>query len=158
MEALPPPPPPARKKLELHRGGLGRVLRAKVVAVAASSKDIVRVYADAESLSVIARAPGKTTLHLELSEGGTEDVDVVVVNGGDAPTRGIAIGESIVLPLPDVKDYSVGLPEIASASMTTDGTQLVVTGKKAGATTILLLGPKGNRSHELVVVDGRRLL
>jgi hypothetical protein len=62
-----------------------------------------------------------------------------------------------MISMKGVKDYSVGLPDIVAAALTTDGTGLVVTGRKPGTTTLLLIGANGSQeSHEIVVVGGKR--
>lgn len=49
------------------------------------------------------------------------------------------------------------MPEHVATALTSDGTQLLVTGRKPGTTTVLLIGKNGkNEKVEVVVVGGDR--
>jgi Flp pilus assembly secretin CpaC len=155
MERLPEPPVLPRRGLHLHVGEPGSVVVDAVVAQA-DDPSLVRVYEQDGSFAVVGRKVGKTVIHFTTKNGSMNDVDAEIMPG-EAQTRALAIGETLILPMKGVKEFSVGLPDVVAATLTGDGTQLLVTGKKPGATTIVLFGPTGAQSsHEVVVFGGRR--
>jgi Flp pilus assembly secretin CpaC len=156
-EKVEAPPPTEKKSVRIQVGGVVTFV-VEAVATTADDPSLVRVFGQPESIAVVGKKIGKTTLHVQKKKEGTEDVDVEVV-AGEPSTRALAVGETHPISMKGVKEYSVGLPDIVSTTTTTDGTQLLVTGKKQGTTTILMIGRDGkNRSHEIVVVGGDRHL
>lgn len=156
-EKVEPPSAEQRKSVRIQVGGLVTFV-VEAVTTTADDPSIVRVYGQPNAINVIGKKVGKTTLHVQTKKDGAEDVDVEVLPG-DPATRALAIGETHPLSMKGVKEYSVGLPDIVSTVATSDGTQLLVTGKKAGSTTILMIMKDGkNQKHEFVVVGGDRHL
>jgi hypothetical protein len=154
-EMVEAPPPDARKKVRIQVGGVVTFV-VEAAATTADDPSLVRVFGQPTNIAVIGKKLGKTTLHVQTKKDGVIDVDVEVV-AGEPTTRAIAIGETFAMSMNGVKEYSVGLPDLVATATTTDGTQLLVTGKKPGTTTILLIGKDGkNHSHEIVVVGGDR--
>jgi hypothetical protein len=155
MEALPPPAPPVKKKMTIHVNEAATIVGDAAV-VQAEPGGVVRVYGDSGAFTLVGKQLGKTTLHFTDKDGDTQNVTIEVA-AGEPVTRAVAIGETFVVPMKGVKEYSVGLPDLVGTSMTTDGHGLLVTGKKPGTTTILLIMQSGaTESHELVVVGGKR--
>jgi hypothetical protein len=123
---------------------------------AAEDANVARLFAQEHAVIVVGRALGKTAIHVRDKEGNDQKVAVEVI-AGDPHTRALAIGETFTIPMKGVKEYSVGLAEIVSASITTDGSRLLVTGRKPGTTTVLLILRNGSQeSIELTVIGGRR--
>jgi hypothetical protein len=166
MEKLPPPAAAARKRLRVHVAEPGTVVAGgEVVEAHADDASLVRLYGDGSRLAVLGRAPGKTVVHLVVRGQGegasaspeTEDVDVEIL-AGEGRARGHASGETLVLSMVGVKEYSVGLPDLVATVLATEGSRLVVTGKKPGTTSIVLFYKSGAPvTHEIVVVGGRSL-
>lgn len=153
-EKVEPPPEADKKSVRLQVGGVVTFV-VEAVATTADDPSLVRVFGQPTNIAVIGKKVGKTTLHVQTKKE-VVDVDVEVV-AGEPASRALAVGETHPLPMKGVKEYSVGLPDIVTTATTSDGTQLLVTGRKAGTTTILLIGKDGkNRSHEIVVVGGDR--
>ena len=156
-EKVEPPPPTEKKKVRIQVGGVVTFV-VEAVATTADDPSLVRVFGQPDSIAVIGKKIGKTTLHVQKKKDGSEDVDVEVV-AGEPTTRALAIGETHPLSMKGVKEYSVGLPDIVSTAATSDGTQLLVTGRKQGTTTILMIMKDGKtHSHEIAVVAGDRHL
>lgn len=154
-EKVEPPPEPLKKHVKLQ---VGAVVTFIVEAVATTPDDPspVRVFGQPTSIAVLGKKLGKTTLHVQTKKDGVIDVDVEVI-AGEPAARAIAVGETYPMSMTGVKEYSVGLPDLLAIGTTTDGAQLLVTGKKPGTTTILFIGKDGkNHSHEIVVVGGDR--
>ncbi len=64
----------------------------------------------------------------------------------------LAVGETRTLSAREVKNYSLGLPDIVDTRITPDGNQFVIVGKRPGSTTLLLLNNDGSRkTYELEV-------
>lgn len=155
MEAIPPPAAPEKKKMTIHVNEAATIV-GEAAVVQAEPAGLVRVYGDAGAFTLVGKQLGKTTLHFTDKDGDTQDVFIEVAKGEPA-TRALAIGETYTLPMQNVKEYSVGLPDLVAAVMSTDCNCLVVTGRKPGSTTILLIMKNGaTQTHELVVVGGRR--
>jgi Flp pilus assembly secretin CpaC len=154
-EKVEAPPPSEKKRVRIQVGGVVTFV-VDAVATTADDPSLVRVFGQPTNIAVIGKKLGKTTLHVQTKEDGVIDVDVEIA-AGEPATRAVAIGETHTMSMLGVKEYSVGLPDLVATATTTDGTQLLVTGKKPGTTTILLIGKDGkSRSHELVVVGGDR--
>lgn len=156
-EKVEAPPPSEKKSVRIQVGGVITFV-VEAVAVTADDPNLVRVYGQPTNIAVIGKKIGKTTLHVQTKKEGTQDVDVEVI-AGEPGTRALAIGETHSFSMKGVKEYSVGLPDVVSAVATSDGTQLLVTGRKPGTTTILMIGKDGkNTTHEIIVVGGDREL
>jgi Flp pilus assembly secretin CpaC len=156
-EKVEAPPPSERKKVKIEVGGVITFV-VEAVTTTADDASLVRVYGQPNAIAVVGKKIGKTTLHVQTKKDGVEDVDVEVI-AGEPATRALAIGETHPLSMKGVKEYSVGLPDIVATVATTDGSQLLVTGKKQGTTTILMIGKDGkNQKYEIVVVGGDRHL
>jgi pilus assembly protein CpaC len=69
----------------------------------------------------------------------------------------LAVGENQTLPAADVKSYSEGAPGVADIKLTPNGTQFVIAGQKAGATTLLLLKRDGSETTYNINVFARPL-
>jgi pilus assembly protein CpaC len=67
----------------------------------------------------------------------------------------LAVGENKTIPAADVLNYSEGSPGIADVKLTTDGTQFVVVGLKAGSTTLLLIYRDGAHKNWVINVFAR---
>jgi hypothetical protein len=155
MEALPAHEAPAQKKMRILVNEAATIM-GEAASVQAEPSGFVRVYADGGSFTLVGKQIGKTTLRFTDKEGGTQDI-LVEVAAGEPPTRALTIGETFVIPMKGVKEYSVGLPDIVATALTTDGKGLLVTGKKPGTTTILLIVTGGGtQSREVTVVGGKR--
>lgn len=151
------PGPTEKKSVRIQVGGVITFV-VEAVTTTADDPSLVRVYGQPNAIAVVGHKIGKTTLHVQTKKDGTEDVDVEVI-AGEPATRALAIGETHPLSMKGVKEYSVGLPDIVATVATTDGSQLLVTGRKPGTTTILMIGKDGkNQKHEIVVVGGDRHL
>jgi hypothetical protein len=156
-EKMAAPPPEERKNVKLQVGGVVTFV-VEAVTTTADDPSLVRIFGQGTSIAVVGKKVGKTTLHVQTKKSETVDVDVDVAPG-EPTTRALAVGETFPLSMKGVKEFSVGLPDIVVTAQTTDGAQLLVTGKKPGTTTILLIRKDGkNESHEFVVVGGDRQL
>jgi Flp pilus assembly secretin CpaC len=156
-EKVEAPPPTEKKSVRIQVGGVITFV-VEAVATTADDPSLVRVFGQPTSVAVIGKKIGKTTLHVQTKKDGTQDVDVEVT-AGEPGTRALAIGETHPFSMKGVKEYSVGLPDVVSTVATSDGAQLLVTGRKAGTTTILMIGRDGKTTtHEIVVVGGDRHL
>jgi pilus assembly protein CpaC len=87
------------------------------------------------------RAFAQRALHAPATER-TEEID-------------LAVGENKTIPAADVLNYSEGSPGIADVKLTTDGTQFVVVGLKAGSTTLLLIYRDGAHKNWVINVFAR---
>ncbi|MGH7284477.1 MAG: pilus assembly protein N-terminal domain-containing protein, partial [Polyangiaceae bacterium] len=69
--------------------------------------------------------------------------------GGQEPSPGdeiqIAIGESKTLSAKNIKNYSDSNPGIADIRLTPAGDQFIISGKKPGQTTLLLINDDGSQ-------------
>ncbi len=64
----------------------------------------------------------------------------------------LAVGETRTIPATGVKEYSAGVPGIVDATPTPDGRFFVLTGKKPGSTTLLLIRSDGTQlAYEVTV-------
>jgi hypothetical protein len=150
-------PPASQKNVKIQVSG---VITFVVEAATATADDpsLVRIYGQPNAIAVVGQKIGRTTLHIQTKKGSTEDVNVEVASG-EPLARALAIGETHSLSMKGVKEYSVGLHDIVATAPTSDGTQLLVTGKKPGSTTILMIGKDGkSQKHQIVVVGGDRIL
>jgi pilus assembly protein CpaC len=84
--------------------------------------------------------------------------------GGGAstePTAGdeiqIAIGESKTLSAKAVKNYSDSTPGVADIRLTPDGTQFIISGKKPGQTTLLLIKDDGSQVQYPITVSTKSM-
>ena len=154
MVALPPPAPSVLPVVRLHVGEASRVEGA--ILVRADNPLLLRAYQQEGAFAFIGKKTGATTVHFRSDEGDPLDVRFEVIAGEPTP-RALAVGETFVVPMKGVKDYSLGLSGIVDGTLTSDGSQLLVTGRRAGATTVLLIDANGSqRSHELVIIGGER--
>lgn len=69
----------------------------------------------------------------------------------------IAIGESKTLSAKNVKNYSDSNPGIADIRLTPDGTQFIISGKKPGQTTLLLIMESGSQISYPITVSSKSL-
>ena len=67
----------------------------------------------------------------------------------------LAVGETRTISARDVKNYSEGVSGIIDVRLTTDASQFVLVGKKAGATTLLLIKTDGSQTMLTVNVFSR---
>lgn len=67
----------------------------------------------------------------------------------------IAVGENKTVSAADVANYSEGSPGVADVRLTTDGSQFVVIGVKAGTTTLLLIYRDGSHKNWVINVFSR---
>ncbi len=138
--------------------GGGSVFDAEDVrGVQADTPDIVRVYATTDSLFVVGMQPGKVTLKLILRAGDMFYFDVVVTN--DPPERrALLVGEPFSITYDGVQEYGVG-GEGLTATMSPDGTHLVVTGSEPGSGIVKLIMLDGSfHTVDFVILGGQRLL
>lgn len=155
-EKVEAPPPSEKKIVRLQVGGVVTFV-VEAIATTADDPSLVRVFGQPANIAVVGKKVGKTTLHVQTKKE-VVDVDVEVI-AGEPATRALAIGETHPLSMKGVKEYSVGLPDIVTTAATTDGTQLLVTGRKPGSTTVLMIGRDGkHQTHEIIVVGGDRHL
>ncbi len=139
------------------RVGEAGVLVEEAILVEAENPALLRAYAETDTLAVIGRRIGTTTVRIVRRDGETSTLRVTV-GDGDASPYALSIGDTFVLGLKDVREYSIGLPGIVAVTPTSDGTELVVTGRKAGATTLVTFDAKGrSTARELLVVGGQRM-
>jgi pilus assembly protein CpaC len=68
----------------------------------------------------------------------------------DTAELSFAVGETRTLPARDVRNYSEGVGGVIDVKLTSDATQFVVTGRKPGSTTLLLIKNDGS-SHTINV-------
>ncbi|MGA7121492.1 MAG: pilus assembly protein N-terminal domain-containing protein [Polyangiaceae bacterium] len=64
----------------------------------------------------------------------------------NAQTITLAIGETKVISAKDVKNYSEGVTGIIDIKLTSDASQFVVNGRRAGSTTLLLIKNDGSQT------------
>lgn len=64
---------------------------------------------------------------------------------GHADDIALAVGETKTIPATGVRQYSVAAEEIASVTPTPEGSQFVISGRKPGSTTLLLIKNDGTR-------------
>lgn len=156
MESLGSLAPETVRALHLHVGEAA-VLIDQVALVEAGDPSLLRMYMQEDTLAVVGKKLGATSLRLVGREGDVSVVKVEVVSGEPSP-RALGVGETFVVPMKGVKEYSVGLPGIVAVTLTGDGSQLVVTGRKAGTTTLVVFDESGTSvSRELVVIAGQRM-
>jgi pilus assembly protein CpaC len=67
----------------------------------------------------------------------------------------LAVGENKTISAADVANFSEGASGIADVKLTTDGTQFVVVGMKAGTTTLLLIYRDGSHKNWVINVFAR---
>jgi pilus assembly protein CpaC len=81
--------------------------------------------------------------------------------GSTEPSSGdeiqIAIGESKTLSAKAVKNYSDSTPGIADIRLTPDGTQFIISGKKPGQTTLLLIKDDGTQIQYPITVSTKSM-
>ena len=77
------------------------------------------------------------------------------------PGRGVgrdlslAIGEQVVIPASDIRQFSEGTPGIVDVRTSSDG-RIIVVGQRAGATTLLLIHAGGQQENLQITVFPRR--
>ncbi len=64
---------------------------------------------------------------------------------GRADDIALAVGETKTIPASGVRQYSVAAEDIASVTPTPEGSQFVISGRKPGSTTLLLIKNDGTR-------------
>jgi pilus assembly protein CpaC len=67
----------------------------------------------------------------------------------------LAVGENKTISAADVANFSEGTPGVADVKLTTDGSQFVVVGTKAGTTTLLLIYRDGSHKNWVINVFAR---
>lgn len=67
----------------------------------------------------------------------------------------IAVGENRTIPASDVRNYSEGTPGIIDVKLTSDSSQFVVVGLKAGSTSLLLIKKDGTEVNWIINVFSR---
>jgi pilus assembly protein CpaC len=67
----------------------------------------------------------------------------------------LAVGENKTIPATNVANFSEGAPGVADVKLTTDGSQFVVVGLKAGTTTLLLIYRDGSQRSWTISVFAR---
>jgi pilus assembly protein CpaC len=81
--------------------------------------------------------------------------------GNTEPAAGdeiqIAIGESKTLSAKAVKNYSDSTPGVADIRLTPDGTQFIISGKKPGQTTLLLIKDDGTQIQYPITVSTKSM-
>jgi pilus assembly protein CpaC len=70
-------------------------------------------------------------------------------------TLDLAVGENRTVSAADVVNYSEGVPGVAEVKLTTDGSQFVITGLRAGSTTLLLIFRDGSHRSWTISVFAR---
>ncbi|HEY8074285.1 MAG TPA: pilus assembly protein N-terminal domain-containing protein, partial [Labilithrix sp.] len=154
MQKIDPPAQREKRKLSLRTGDPGTVV-GDVVAANVDDSAIARVVVGSASAVIVPENTGTTLLHVTTKDGEVEDIEVHVA-AGDPLHHAVGVGESFVVPMANVKDYSVGLPDVVLTSLTTDGKNLVVTGRKEGRTTLVLFSASGSHtSHQIVALGSK---
>lgn len=82
-----------------------------------------------------------------------EALGVMVEAAGDEIN--IAIGETHTLSARGVRNWSEGVPGVVDVKLTSDGSQFLVSGRRAGSTTILLIRENGQQQTYTVNVFAR---
>jgi pilus assembly protein CpaC len=67
----------------------------------------------------------------------------------------LAIGEQVVIPAGDIRQFSEGTPGIVDVRTSNDG-RMIVVGQRAGSTTLLLIHAGGNQENLQITVFARR--
>jgi pilus assembly protein CpaC len=67
----------------------------------------------------------------------------------------LAVGENKTIPAGDVKNYSEGTPGVIDVKLTSDSSQFVVVGQKAGSTSLLLIRKNGTETNWVINVFSR---
>jgi len=67
----------------------------------------------------------------------------------------LAVGENKTIPAWDVKNFSEGTPGIVDVKLTSDASQFVVVGQKAGSTSLLLIKKNGQEINWVINVFSR---
>ena len=67
----------------------------------------------------------------------------------------LAVGENKTIPASDVKNYSEGTPGIVDVKLTSDSSQFVIVGLKAGSTSLLLIKKAGVEVNWIINVFAR---
>jgi hypothetical protein len=123
----------------------------------ADDATLFNVYGGEDGVAIIGRKQGKTVLHLKRrGEDGVEsaDVDVIVVEP-EPDAYALAMGETITVPSRGVREFSESGPGIVELVLPPDDGMFVITGKKPGSTSILLIQIDGSqRILKLDVVGG----
>ncbi len=78
-----------------------------------------------------------------LAQGHGDRTDAVLPDNGQTIT--LAIGETKVVSAKDVKNYSEGVAGIIDIKLTSDASQFVINGRRAGSTTLLLIKSDGTQ-------------
>lgn len=81
--------------------------------------------------------------------------DLRGATSGRSEGLSLAVGESRTMSAKDVRNYSLGLPDIVDVRITPDGNQFVLVGKRVGGTTLLLIKNDGTRVTYDVDVTSR---
>lgn len=68
----------------------------------------------------------------------------------------LAVGEQILIPAGDIRQFSEGTPGIVDVRTPPDGRNLVVVGQRAGTTTLLLIRASGAQETLQITVFARR--
>ena len=80
-------------------------------------------------------------------------------NGVEAASNGeeiaLAVGETRTISARDVRNFSEGSPGIIEIKLTSDNSQFVISGKKPGSTTMLLIKSDGSQVSFAVHVFAR---
>jgi pilus assembly protein CpaC len=74
---------------------------------------------------------------------------------GDHEEISLAVGETKTLPAGGVKEYSEGVKGVVDVVPTPDGRTFVITGKKPGTTTLLLIKTDGSQTTFDISVANR---
>src|SRR5262249_22299770 len=67
----------------------------------------------------------------------------------------LAVGENKTIPAWDVKNFSEGTPGIVDVKLTSDSSQFVIVGQKAGSTSLLLIKKNGQEINWVINVFSR---
>ncbi|HSO00455.1 MAG TPA: pilus assembly protein N-terminal domain-containing protein, partial [Candidatus Nanopelagicales bacterium] len=88
--------------------------------------------------------------HAQRGGGGAKPPDAA--SKTDEKSLSMGVGESKTLPASDVKQYSEGTAGIAEIKLTPDGKKFIISGQKAGTTSLLLIKNDGTQQNWLIRV------
>jgi pilus assembly protein CpaC len=107
----------------------------------------------AASLSALAAAsPGAALAQPKPPTAPKTDAPKTESNKLEEKALGLGVGESKTLPATDVKQYSEGTAGIAEIKLTPDGKKFIISGQKAGTTSLLLIKNDGGQINWTIKV------
>ena len=156
METLPDAGPDKPQRLLVVTDGYLDVLVDGPVIATVDDVSLVHIHAGDGRITILGVKAGVTSLQLRSKDARVDTVELEV-KAGTPKQRALGVGDTIVVPAKGIKEYASSGAGIFDVVPTSDGTQFVITGRKAGTSAVTFIHTDGStESLSLTVIGGNR--